>query len=159
MSITYGSETFVPSDDHQQFADIVAVFGERGAELRTAPAIVTADGARHELPPELADALLAIARALADGKAVTIMPQQRLLTTQEAADLLNVSRPTLIKRLEAGDLEFEMRGRHRRIRLDNLLAYQERLRVQRSEALTRLQFESQEDGLYDLLDGPPPATR
>ncbi|MDE9365683.1 helix-turn-helix domain-containing protein [Luteipulveratus sp. YIM 133132] len=154
------SETYVPGADEQgRLLDLVAALSSRGARVEPQPALVTADNTRHELTPGLADLLAQIVQALAQGQGVSVIPRQRLLTTQEAADLLNVSRPTLIKRLEAGDLAYEMRGRHRRIRLDELLAYQERLRVQRSDALDAMQQQAQEDGLYDLLDGPPPATR
>lgn len=156
----HDAETYVPTVEEQgQLIDLVAALTRRGTTVTPQPALVTDDGVRHELTPGLAEVLVQVARALAAGQGVTVVPQQRLLTTQEAADLLNVSRPTLIKRLEAGDLPFELRGRHRRIRLDDLLLYQDSLRFRRAEALKRMQQQSQEDGLYDLLDGPPPTTR
>jgi excisionase family DNA binding protein len=61
-----------------------------------------------------------------------------LLTTQEAADFLRVSRPTLVKLLETDELPFEMRGRHRRVMLRDVLDYQERSRMNRRGALTEL---------------------
>jgi excisionase family DNA binding protein len=153
-------ETYVPAAGEQgQLLDLVTALAGRGTHVEPQPVLVTADNTRHELTPGLADLLAQIAEALAQGHGVTVIPRQRLLTTQEAADLLNVSRPTLIKRLEAGELPYEMRGRHRRIRLDDLLTYQDRLRVQRAEALDAMQQHAEEDGLYDLLDGLPPATR
>ncbi len=154
------AETYIPKADEQgQLLDLVTALTRRGTRVEPQPALVTGDGIRHELTPGLAEVLVLVAGALAEGQGVTVVPRQRLLTTQEAADLLNVSRPTLIKRLEAGELRFEMRGRHRRIRLDDLLAYQESLRDQRAAALDAMQRQAQDDGLYDLLDGPPPTTR
>ena len=154
------AETYVLDAEEQgQLLDLVAALSQRGTQVEPQPAIVTGDGVRHNLTPGLAELLVQIVGALSEGQGVTVVPRQRLLTTQEAADLLNVSRPTLIKRLEAGDLSFEMRGRHRRVRLNDLLAYQEALRVRRAEVLDEMQRQSQEDGLYDLLDGPPPVTR
>lgn len=153
------AETDVPSADEQgQLLDLVAALTRRGATVSPQPAIATDDGARHELTPGVADVLVQVAGALADGQGVTLAPQQRLLTTQEAADLLNVSQPTLVKRLEAGELPYAMRGRHRRIRLTELLNYQERLRSQRAAALRRMEPQSQDGGLYDLLDSPPAIT-
>ncbi len=153
-------ETYLPTaDDQGELLDLCAVMEERGRNATAQPAIVTASGERHELTPQLADLMVHVVRALADGQGVTVIPRQRLLTTQEAADLLNVSRPTLVKALEAGDIPFETRGRHRRVRLDDLLAYQARLRVTRAAALTRMQQESQEGEVYDVLDAPPPKTR
>jgi len=154
------SETFVPSPEEQgRLVDFVAAMESRGRGVTAQPVVVTAAGGRYELTPELAEMLVHLLKTLATGQAVTLVPRQRLLTTQEAADLLNISRPTLIKVLDRGELAHEMRGRHRRIRLDDLLSYQEQLRARRAAALDELQLTSQQDGLYDLLDGPPPATR
>ena len=68
--------------------------------------------------------------ALEQGKGVTIALQDAVMTTQQAADFLGVSRPTLVKFLEAGRIAFEKPGRHRRVKLSDLLAFQERLRAE-----------------------------
>ncbi|YAL83649.1 helix-turn-helix domain-containing protein [Dermacoccaceae bacterium W4C1] len=157
---TSDSETYLPKDsEHGKLLNLVDALNQRGTQVEAQPAIVAGDGSRHDLTPGLAELLIQIVGALSQGQGVTVVPRQRLLTTQEAADLLNVSRPTLVKRLEAAELPFEMRGRHRRIRLDDLLAYQASLRDRRAGALADMQARSQDDGLYDLLDGVPPATR
>lgn len=159
---TIEPDTYVAAPDEQEhsrelFEALITNQAHSGAEGQ--PYLVTADNTRHVLTPGLADLLAQVARTLAEGQAVSVIPRQLLLTTQEAADLLNISRPTLIKRLEAGDLEYEMRGRHRRIRLEEVLDYQQRLRVRRSAALDAMQRTGQADRLYELLDGPPPPTR
>lgn len=81
------------------------------------------------------------------------------LTTQEAANYLGISRPTLVKLLESGVISFTKPGRHRYVRLDDLIAYAESVRVQRAEALDTLARDAEDGGLYDLLDGPPPPVR
>lgn len=154
-----GPETYLSNiDERGQLIDLAEAMKTRGIQVEAQPALVTSDGTRHDLTPGLAELLAQVVEVLSQGQGVTVVPRQRMLTTQEAADLLNVSRPTLIKRLEAGDLPFEMRGRHRRIRLEDLLDYQRSLRVKRSTALEDMQRTSQEAGLYDLLDGPASRT-
>jgi excisionase family DNA binding protein len=76
-------------------------------------------------------------------------PAPGSLTTQEAADLLGISRPTLIRLLGDGKIPFEQPGRHRRIRLDDLLTYRDQRRQERSETLDELVRQTDALGLYD----------
>ena len=78
------------------------------------------------LPRQVVDMLVAILQATARGKGVQIMPVNAELTTQQAAEILNVSRPFLIKLLEEGRIEHRLVGRHRRIRFDALMEYKAR---------------------------------
>jgi excisionase family DNA binding protein len=80
-----------------------------------------------------------------------VAPVDQSLTTQEAANFLGISRPTLVKLLESGEIPFERpgAGRHRRVRLQDVVAYQERKRVQRRTALDELTREAADAGLYD----------
>lgn len=77
------------------------------------------------------------------------MPTNKELTTQEAADLLNVSRPYLIKLLEAGELAFTKVGTHRRIRFSDLMSYKEERDNSRKQGLAELAKLSQELDLYE----------
>ncbi len=88
------------------------------------------------------------------GRAVVLIPENQQLTTQRAAGLLGVSRPHLIKLLEAGDLPFHKAGSHRRIYLKDLAAYQKRRDVERKAALDRIAKEAFESGLYDRTGIP-----
>ena len=153
-------ETYLPREDEQgRLLDLVSALRDRGTEITTQPALINASGQRFELPADVADAFEQIVSYLAQGQGVTVVPHHRLLTTQEAADLLNISRPTFVKLLESGELAFEMRGRHRRVHLQDVLDFQNSLRRDRADALNEMQDQAVEDGLYDLLDGPPPSTR
>ncbi len=86
------------------------------------------------LPPELAHALRETVTALAHGEAVTLTPHEALLTTQEAADVLGVSRPTMVRLLESGALPYTKPGTHRRVLLEDVLAYAEQHRTPRAPA-------------------------
>lgn len=119
---------------------------------------MTADGQRLELPPVVLDALRHVTEALTGGLGVVVAPLNSMLSTQEAADYLGVSRPTLVRILERGDLPMQKPGRHRFVRLSDLVAFQERQRIQTRQALDEMQRESEASGLYVALDGQPPLT-
>jgi excisionase family DNA binding protein len=86
--------------------------------------------------------------AMREGKVITIVPRTQRLTTQEAADFLGISRPTLVKRLEDGKIPYDQPGRHRRILFTDLLAYNERQREDRRAALDRMTEDASEAGIY-----------
>jgi excisionase family DNA binding protein len=83
------------------------------------------------------------------GKVITIVPRTQRLTTQEAADFLGVSRPTLVKLLEEGKIPYEQPGRHRRILFSDILDYVERRKGERRAILNRMTEDANEAGLYE----------
>lgn len=88
-----------------------------------------------------------IVNQLARGNAFSLMPIGYQLTTQQAADLLNVSRPYLVKLLEQGEIPFQKVGRHRRILHEDLTRYVRRRSLVSDEAMQRLADQAQELGL------------
>jgi excisionase family DNA binding protein len=100
-----------------------------------------------KLPRPAIRLLAQILDEMSRGNAVKVIPIRAELTTQEAADLLNVSRPTLIQLLESGAVPFRKVGTHRRIRLETLITYKRKLDVERSVALAELSAYDQELGL------------
>ncbi|MGB7961568.1 MAG: helix-turn-helix domain-containing protein [Propionicimonas sp.] len=153
--------TYVPDEGQDaQIVDFVRALeaaGRSAAEAR--PALVGADGARFELPEAMYDVLRQVADSLASGMGVTVAPMNAMLTTQEAADFLGVARPTLVRILERGEIPMEKPGRHRFVRLQDLVAYQARQREQTRSAVDELVRLAEDDGLYSRTDGPAPTTR
>lgn len=119
-----------------QLRQIIAAHTDGDAVLRVLdeerkPAEVT-------LTPALSALLMELLRHIGRGDAVTLVPVQQMLTTQQAADILNVSRPFLVGLLERGDIAYSMVGRHRRIKAEDLFAYKRTRDDRRGKALAEL---------------------
>lgn len=119
-----------------QLRQLIAAQSAGDAKLRVLddekkPAEVT-------LTPGLSNLLMELLRHVGRGDAVTLVPVSQMLTTQQAADILNVSRPFLVSLLDKGEIEHTMVGRHRRIKAENLFAYKRARDDRRSEALDEL---------------------
>ena len=112
-----------------------------------------------ELPAEVLRLLLDILGHLADGDAVTVAPIQAEVTTQQAADLLNVSRPHLIKLLDQGEISFHRVGNRRKLALSDVIAYRRRLMDQHRQRTDELLRSSDELGLLDVDDAVNPLIR
>ena len=153
--------TYVPDTaEGALVAKFIRVLDEAGVSASgSRPALVSSSGEFLELPPSMYDALRHVAHALAEGKGVSVAPLSAKLTTQQAADYLGMSRPTLVRLLEEGEIPMEKPGRHRFVRLHDLVEYQDRIRVSRRSALERMVEEAVADDLYEKTDRPAPATR
>jgi excisionase family DNA binding protein len=101
------------------------------------------------IPVNIFRTIITMLKEMGNGNAVAVVPVSAELTTQQAADLLNVSRPHIIKLIEKGDLTFRMVGTHRKLPARDVLNYRDRTTAKRREALTRMGDVDQELGLID----------
>lgn len=155
VEIQTGRSTYIPNEateaQIQEFSRFLA--DAPSAAEHQAPQLVSQTGQTRELPADLYKVLVDVAEALSQGRGVTVMPTDTQLTTQGAADFLGMSRPSLVKLLEGGEIPFTKVGRHRRVLLSDVAAYEQSLRQKRREALQRLTAESYEDGSYFQMPG------
>ena len=99
------------------------------------------------IPTSALRLLLDVLTEIGQGNAVSIIPIHAELTTQEAADVLNVSRPFLVQLLEKGGIPFHKIGTHRRVRYQDVIAYKNHIDAERRKALDELAAQGQELGM------------
>jgi excisionase family DNA binding protein len=136
-------------EERQVLVEVDHALNPLNDEPTTAPRLLAPNGEALELPASLAVLLRRLVHDMAQGRNVTIVSRDQLLTTQQAADLLNVSRPHLIKLLEQNAIPYSMTGSHRRIRFDDLIAYKRRRDAERRKGLALLTQLGEEMGDYD----------
>jgi len=140
-------EPVAASEDERRILEHVEQLIE---ENQTRPlCLVGLRGEQIELPETASGLLRQLVHLLAQGQVVTLVPLHRQMTTQEAAEILNVSRPYLIRLLDRGEMPFTKTGTHRRILFEDLMAYKQVRDANRRQGLARLTQLSQELGLYD----------
>jgi excisionase family DNA binding protein len=121
----------------EDFIEAVPVAELRSPEGRSTP-----------IPDEVYEVLRDVVEALSQGQAITVAPHDQTLTTQEAADLLGISRPTLVKLLERGEIPHTQPGRHRRVKLADVLSFRQRRQLAAEQGLNELVELSEEADLY-----------
>ncbi|HEY6560446.1 MAG TPA: helix-turn-helix domain-containing protein [Polyangiaceae bacterium] len=106
-------------------------------------------GERIAIPESVFYVLARVAEVLARGDAVTVVPTEKEITTQQAADLLNVSRQYLVRLLDDGKIPFTKTGKHRRVRMEDLLRFKEKRDKERKTTLDDLTRLGEQYGGYD----------
>jgi len=136
---------FAPNSD----ATIMKQLDEELAQNQGVAKLVTPQGSEIRLPHSILKVIMEVVHEMARGNAVRVMPIHAELTTQQAAELLNVSRPFLVSLLEQGEIKYRKVGTHRRILLEDLIVYKDRRDRERLSALDELAKEDQRLGLYE----------
>jgi excisionase family DNA binding protein len=111
--------------------------------------LVGSNGEEVKIPEPVYQMLRDIVHIIISGQRVSIVPHNCQLTTQEAADMLNVSRPFFVKLLEQGEIPYISVGSHRRVIFQDLMTYKEQRKVKRRKLLAQLIEMTEEAGLYE----------
>lgn len=132
------------ADEQKELASIERKLGQIGKARLIGPG-----NEQMILPDSLYSILVQAARQLSEGNGIAIMPVMQELTTQQAADLINVSRPFVVNLIDSGQIPCHMVGTHRRIYLRDLLDYKRRRDASTRRAIERLGDSAEELGIYD----------
>ena len=138
-----GIETVVPTREDAELA-AEASRALAAAEAKADFRVHLDNGQELILPRGVARLLSHVLIQMSCGNAVTIVPTHAELTTQEAADMLNVSRPHLIRLLEEGKIPFHKAGTHRRVRFTDLQAFRTKVKAEQQAAMDELARQAQE---------------
>jgi len=144
------SSEAVPALERTAAARIAALLSPKSAKRRGKLQVVDPKGQCLELPTTLTVVMYRAAELLAKGRPVAVLPEDEMLSTQEAADLLNVSRQYLVRLVDAGELAAVKVGSHRRLRVAEIVAFKAARDAKRASALDRLTGLSEEAGGYAI---------
>jgi excisionase family DNA binding protein len=134
---------------HEKEPESIAQLAQILSRESAQPKLVASNGEEIIIPESVCNILRQAVQAMASDEAVSIVRYNRELTTQQAADILNVSRPFLVKLLDEGAIPYIKVGSHRRIRFKDLIIYQEQRKVKRRKLLDQLIEMTEEAGLYE----------
>jgi excisionase family DNA binding protein len=141
-----------PPEQRAQLAALSkAIEGMVHAPKRRAPKcqLLGPKGESIPLPEAIFYVLERVVEVMARGDSITVVPVGREVTTQQAADLLNVSRQYLVRLLDEGRIPFRKTGKHRRLRIEDVLSFKEKRDKDRRAGLRELSQMTQELGGYD----------
>lgn len=142
----------VPPDQKGQVAALSRVLEELlDAPRRRAPKcqLVGPDGKSTAIPESVFYVLERITEVLARGDAITVVPVGKEVTTQQAADLLNISRQYLVRLLDAKRIPYRKTGKHRRLRIEDVISYKTKRDKDRRAGLRELSQLTEELGGYE----------
>jgi excisionase family DNA binding protein len=142
MATAAKKPTPLPKSERQQVQDLEKLL------RRGVPTLISPAGERIELPGTVVEVLRTAVEFMSQGQTVTLIPDNRAITTQRAADILGMSRPFFIKQLESGIMAHHRIGNQRRVYLRDVLEFAKRRDKERLAALDLLARDAFEAGLY-----------
>jgi len=144
----------VSASERNAAALVATLLSPGSTEDRGLVQVVDAGGRRVDLPTRLTEVIYRAAELLAEGRAVAVLPDEEMLSTQSAAEFLNISRQYLVRLVDAGELAAVKVGSHRRLRATDVAEYKATRDGKRASALDRLTALSEDAGGYTVGASP-----
>jgi excisionase family DNA binding protein len=144
---SFNSTTLVPSESDSEMTRVASKkLSHFNKTKKVSLNIISEDKTQEsiEIPDQVYKMLVEIFSQVSEGKTVSLVSSQSELTTQEASEYLNVSRPFLVKILEQGAMPFRKVGKHRRIQISDLIRYKNSIMENREKDLEELSHQAQE---------------
>lgn len=154
MTAELVERTYLPSEA-EELAEVHSFLeAHKRARGTTVPPryLLVGEEDQVELPESMYRLLLQVVEALSAGRAVTVAPRSTTLTTQQAADLLGVSRPTVVRLIDAGHLPAQRPGTRRQVLLSDLLEYREQRRQRQYDMLEATAIDFDEENPADVAE-------
>lgn len=149
------SETFLPPRDGQLDKNLYKITDSiRRGEAHISTILI--DGEEVVLPSEVLGALVCITEAMQQGKAISVVPHDLMVSTQDAADTLGISRPALIHLLDKEKIPYQRVKTHRRLYLSDVIRYRDSQRRISDDALTNMVADAQ---IYEDYEQDPQAVK
>ncbi len=143
----FNSTTLVPSESDSEMTRVTSQkLSHFNKTKKVSLNIIAEDKSQEsiEIPDQVYQMLVEIFSQVSEGRTVSLISKQAELTTQEASEYLNVSRPFLVKILEQGAMPFRKVGKHRRIQISDLIRYKKLMMENREKALEELALQAQD---------------
>lgn len=134
----------IASDSYNALVSVIELLNSDQPEIE-----IEETSEKIKIPLSALKLLSDILKAMGQGKLISIVPIATEVTTQVAAEILGCSRPHLVKLLEEGKIAFTKVGKHRRIKLDDILKYRKHMKEQQKQNIIDIMNLDEETGLYD----------
>lgn len=143
-----------PSKEEQKLAQksylsLISAIEHLKSNVSEAEIEIEETGEKIKLPIRALSLLGKILKAMSQGKPISIVPVATEVTTQSAAEMLNCSRPHLVKLLEEGKIEYTKVGKHRRIKFEDVMKYKQQMKEEQKQHLIDIMNTDEESGIYD----------
>lgn len=138
------SEQKIASSSYQTLSKVLKNLKTEDTEIE-----IDETNERIKLPLTVLKILNEILKSMSEGKPISIVPVATEVTTQKAAEILGCSRPHLVKLLEDGEISYTKIGKHRRVKYEDIMIYQKRMKAYQKQHIIDMMHADEETGLYD----------